>query len=217
MRATVISVEENVTEKSRAGSPYTCTKFIYQADPYEGQQRPPTKRNIFEDDPLHDVVLALKEGDYVNIEMVKNGKHYDMVGLSKITKNSKPSSITKINSPSKGIVPIYVEPIYFKDDHPDKAKRIGRSVAVKSSIDMVLGLLAGGVYKKSATPDFLKNEILTSVKFLENYLNAPTNRATKQDEREEKGDAIPAPELPEAPSPGPPPIEQPDDSDTLPF
>jgi len=219
MRATVISVTPNVTKLSRVKQEeYTCTEFTYQADPKnDGPTRPPTTRNVFDTDPLLEVIMTLEEGDYVQLDVEKPpGKSFfGLVGVKKIAGTAptpaeaaaKGDSYTKGKGSYKGN-----NSEFFKDDHPDKAKRIGRSVAVKSSIDMILGFLAGGVYKKSVTPDFLKNEILTSMKFLENYLYAPTSQPAKQDD-EKKKETTETPK--ETEQPEPPPIEQPDDN--LPF
>jgi len=205
MYATVVLVTQNVTKISKANNEYTCTEFTYQGDPYQGKAKPPTTRNIFPDDEVHDLVMALEEGDRVNLVFNKDGQFTQLVGVSKISEAETPST-TNTSKPDT-VVPTYVEPEYFKDDHPDKAKRIAQSVAVKAGVDMVLGFLASGAYKKSVTPEFLRNEILTSVQFLKRHLNVPTN-LPPQTEEEAAPEEIPLPEEP-------PPVNVPDDD--LPF
>jgi len=155
MLAEVISVVEGVNKVSKAGKPYTVTEFTYQGPAYKGVRNPPVTRQIFDNAPQHDDIIALKSGDSVELTFLSD----QYKSLCTVTKASKSSASA---TPASQRVP-------WNDDTP---LRIARAVALKAAVDTVGAYLASGMIytKKDLKKGVLNNEIGFIMKAYESYL-----------------------------------------------
>lgn len=168
MEATVISVQPNVTKTARSGKPYTVHLFTYQGDPYQGQSKPPTTRDVFTQDrdnpELAGKVLALQPGQRVQLTFVKNGQYPNLTDVFVLGGQQQQTPPHQATGQEPGAAP-YVAP---KKDYAaerevkeaEKQVSIIRQVALKAAVEVMKALLAReGQYKKKMELDVISADV----------------------------------------------------------
>lgn len=124
-----------------------------------GQKR---KDFIFKKSEQYQVLSKLEPGDEIELKLEKNGQYYnlkDIIPTGNKSGASTPAASTPAASGSKGggsWVP------RFSDTEAYVNKRdtsIIRQCSLKAAVDIVAAMLHKDMYKKSATPDFIAEEI----------------------------------------------------------
>lgn len=159
MEAKVLSVEVGKKFVSKAGSTYTATSLITQGKPYKGQVKDPREHRFFTSNPLHDKVAKLKPGQWINYKCdnskFKNMESFEVIGADAgVDTGAQTASSTFIK----------------EMEGQSQSASIARAVALKAAVDSCSTMLTKDMFKKSAKPDFIANEILTMAAFFEKYL-----------------------------------------------
>lgn len=136
------------------------------------------KRNdfVFKRSEMYPVLEKLEVGSEVDLKLEKNGQYYNLKDIiptgnkSGGNASSTPASSGGATSGGKqagGWVP------RFSDTEEYVNKRdssIMRQVATKAAVETVTAMLAAGMLKKSATADFVVEEVIRISNKLENHI-----------------------------------------------
>jgi hypothetical protein len=137
--ATIIDVTFDVTKTSKAGKPYTVHVFKYQGDPYQGQQKDPTTRDVFASADVGKQLRNYSVGQRVNLTFEKNGQFSNLVGIA-AESGAAPAPQQATGSPQAAPKQSYRE--------SDTSTRIARAVAIKAAVD-IMGNMAAADFKKA--------------------------------------------------------------------
>jgi hypothetical protein len=196
MEATVVSVQPNVTKSSKAGKPYTVHVFVYQPDPYQGQAKPPTTRNVFTEDrdnpELAGKILALQPGQRITLTFVQNGQYQNLTDVMVIGGQSQPApqQVPAQQQPQQPVTASEQAPQkdYAADREEKDAARtanINRQTALKAAVEIVKGLLAKDGFKKTIKGAILAEEVIALADTFEAYLLKLNGFADMSQEQEE--------------------------------
>ncbi len=159
MEAQVLSVEVGKEFVSAAGKTYNALSLITQGKPYRGETRDPREHKMFTSNPLHDAAAKLKPGQWINYKCdnsrYKNMESFEIIGADAgIDQGSQKASTT-----------------FAKDlSGTNQSASIARAVALKASVECTTAMLNKDMFKKTAKPDFIANEILALANYFEKYL-----------------------------------------------
>jgi hypothetical protein len=158
MIATVVSVVPNVKKTSAKGSEYEVCEFTYQSDPYKGQQKPPTTRSVFMNDPCIPTILTLVAGDRVDLGFTKNGQYQNLTSVAKAGAAAPAAaSTTQTASEVAGKTDVWAE----------KDLKIARAVALKAGVELTAAGATAAALKK---PDVLASQIVALAEKFMPYL-----------------------------------------------
>jgi hypothetical protein len=153
--ATIVDLTFDVTKTSaRTQKDYTVHIFTYQGDPYQGQAKAPTVRDVFCSSEVGKQLFNYKVGDRVNLTFEKNGQYQNLVGISLDGATPTQAAPTTAAGPSKGPS----TPSFVENDTPT---RIARAVAFKGAVDLMGNMTA---------TDFKKADPVAMAKVFEPYL-----------------------------------------------
>ncbi len=159
MEAKVLSVEIGKEFISQGGKAYNALSLITQGKPYKGQVKDPREHKMFTSNPLHDAAAKLKPGQWINYKCdssrYKNMESFEIIGGSAATDQGTQTASTSFVKDISGT---------------DASASIARAVALKASVECTTAMLSKDMFKKTAKPDFIANEILALAGYFEKYL-----------------------------------------------
>ena len=152
MVATIIDLTFDVTKTSKAGKPYTVHVFKYQGDPYQGQQKDPTTRDVFASAEVGKQLRNFNVGQRVDLTFEKSGQYSNLVGIA-AAGGQAPAPQQATGAPQAPSKPSYQE--------NDTSTRIARAVAFKGAVDLIGNMTA---------TDSKKADPISMAKLYEPYL-----------------------------------------------
>lgn len=177
MIAQVTSINFNVNKTSNAGKQYTVTEFSYQGQPYKGQAKPPTTRNVFTNAPYHAVIQQLQVGDWIELTFDQS----QFKNIETITKVSAPAVSQDITSSNNTAT----STTNNDEKNAEYQLKISRSIALGHAINTVNNYLSAGIYKKTVQAEILDEEILNRAKVYEKYLTLNDSLAELNEQQKE--------------------------------
>jgi hypothetical protein len=164
MIAKLLSINLNAKKRSEGGKTYTGVEVTYQGQPYKGQEKEPTTRFLFSNNPVAEALASYKPGQMVEIKF-DTDKWKTPISISLADDAAPKSSPSSSGSSSGG-------GRYGQQDESTQ-KRIARSVAIKESTILVMEMMKQGAFAASKTKsyEFLAQQVLEVAKIYEPYLN----------------------------------------------
>lgn len=150
-KATVTQIEFNAKLKDKWDGCYLHTLTE------KGQKR---KDFIFQKSDTFQVVKGLSHGDVVELKIEKNGEFYNLKGVVPTGEKSATTPTTTTSSKPSASGSGYRERYQDSKEYiQHKDLMIIRQTTMKASTDLVIAMLNKDMFKKTATADFLVEEI----------------------------------------------------------
>jgi hypothetical protein len=102
MKAQVLEINLNAQKGA-----YKGLEITYKGEPYDGREKKPTTRFVFDNMPVYGVILdTVTVGDWCDLDFVpaRNPKYTDLVGIVPVTKpqDTQPAPMLPSNTKNKG-------------------------------------------------------------------------------------------------------------------
>ena len=189
MKAQVLEINLNASKGS-----YKGLEITYKGEPYDGREKKPTTRFVFDNMPVYGVILdTVTVGDWCDLDFVpaKNPKYTDLVGIVPVAKpqNTAPVLPSNIKDPagqdsqevagypSKHHVVASMnwneKQTVYADLEAGRQVSISRAVALSHATTLVSALAANAGYTAGNLKkrEFMAEEVLTTAKRFYDYLN----------------------------------------------
>lgn len=127
----------------------------------------------------------IKVGDRVDIKCEKNQKGFWQITDLQVI-HDRPEGTSASNATPTSQAPSVGRQYYPED--PNKQKTIQRSVALKASVDLIVGMMQSGYVKKTATIDLINGLIQDQCAEWEQYLTLQKDYELPQEQTREPGE-----------------------------
>ena len=183
MKAQVLEINLNATKGS-----YKGLEITYKGEPYDGREKKPTTRFVFDNMPVYGVILdTVTVGDWCDLDFVpaKNPKYTDLVGIVPVAKPQNTAPVLPSNTKDEG-TPVAKSPHHvvasmnwnekqtvYADLEAGRQVSISRAVALSHATTLVSALAANAGYTAGNLKkrEFMAEEVLTTAKRFYDYLN----------------------------------------------
>lgn len=174
-KATITKIEFNQKKTAKSGATYDGAMLSARTE--AGAFK---KEFIFKSSPIHQTLQGLAAGDIVDLVYVKNGDFFNLTDI-KPTGESAPASSAPAPTASTASAPKssgYV-PRYTDSEEYTKKKDLNiiKQSTLKCATDLVAAMLAKEMFKKTATPDFIAEEVMRISSKLEQFVTGESAKA----------------------------------------
>ena len=69
MIAQLKAINLKAVKRTEGGKSYTGVEVTYQGQPYKGQEKPPTTRFLFSNNPVAQALANFQSGDWVDVSL----------------------------------------------------------------------------------------------------------------------------------------------------